>query len=154
MQLLKNYITIIAIAGIIIILVLLRTFSTGHFENNAKMHAQPSFGNSILITEKQISSLGQDILFIVLDKNDFPENHHPEKSISVPVDSILEKRTLKTIFRHKGPVMLCSSDPAVSSQIWMILSQMGRRNIFILTDDPDNELFKNKFRPDTLNKPE
>jgi len=49
---------------------------------------------------------------------------------------------------------LVSSDASVSARMWMFLSQMGIENLFILTTDRENESFKNKFRPDTLTRPE
>jgi hypothetical protein len=36
----------------------------------------------------------------------------------------------------------------------MIISQTGRRDLFILSGINDNEVFKNEFRPDTIVSPE
>jgi hypothetical protein len=55
---------------------------------------------------------------------------------------------------NDGPVLLNSSEEAVSARVWMILSQLGHSNIYIVTDDPEIEVMKNKFRPDTLIRPE
>jgi hypothetical protein len=154
MKFLNRYKTIIAISGIIIILVLIRTFSRDHFENNAKTLAKPSFNHSIIISEKQISTIHGDILIVKLDKNGLSLKELPGEAITVPVDSVLSKENVRKIFKHDGPVLIVSSDPALSSRIWMVLSQMGRRDIFILADNPDNEVFNNKFQPETLSRPE
>jgi len=71
---------------------------------------------------------------------------------NIPPDSILNKNHSTQIMKHDGPVLLYSSDPGLSARIWMLLSQMGRRNIYILTDSTDNEVLKYKFRPDSLMK--
>ena len=152
MRLLNKYKAIIAISGIIIILVCIRSFNIDHFKNNAKSLAGPSFNHSIIISEKQIGIIGKSILFVNLDKVDLPTKDFHNEEITVKPDSILNRENLRKIIKHKGPVLLISSDPAVSSRIWMILSQMGRHDIFILTDNPDDDVFKNKFQPDTLTR--
>ena len=118
------------------------------------MRAKPSVNHSVIVSENQMSMLAGDIMLLKLDKTESLIKNLHGKTFTISVDSILDKRNLKRIFNHKGPILLISSDKAVSARIWMILSQMGRRDIFILTNDPDNEVFKNKFRPDSLTKPE
>jgi len=152
MILINKYKVIIAISGVIIILVCIRSFNIDHFKNNAKSLAGPSFNHSIIISEKQIGIIGKNILFVYLDKVDIPIKDLHNEVITIKPDSILNKENLRKIIKHKGSVLIISSDPAVSARIWMILSQMGRHDVFILTDHPDNEVFKNKFRPDTLNR--
>ena len=58
------------------------------------------------------------------------------------------------IRRNKGPVILFSEDPSISSGTWMVLSQVGIRNLYILSDTIDDETIIHEFRPDTLAKPE
>lgn len=145
--------TVIAIVVAIMILVMLRTFSS-HFKNDAKKLAQPSFSHLAIITEEQISTLAGNIMFINLDKGDKLIKKVPGEAVYIPADSVLNKKYLKVIFKHKGPVLLLASDPALSARIWMVLSQMGRFDIFILADKPDFEIFKYKFRPNTLIRPE
>jgi hypothetical protein len=81
-------------------------------------------------------------------------NVHSAGIIQIPADSILCNQYLSIIKKHKGPLLLFSDDKTISARIWMILSQIGRRNIFILTNNKNNEVFKYKFRPDTLIRPE
>ena len=150
----NKYKTLIIITIVTIILVLLRTFSAGHFKSDASSLAQPSVNHSVIVSDKQLSNIAGDIMLLKLDINERLMKEMPGLVFTVSVDSVLEKRNLKKILAHKGPVVLVSSDKGVSARIWMILSQMGRQDIFILTDDPDNEKFKNTFRPDTLNRPE
>ena len=92
------------------------------------------------------------IINLNAEKNVIRDNR--VESLNVSADSILSKNILRTISKHSGPVLLYSTEAAVSARIWMILSQMGYRNIYILTNDPENEAIKNKFRPDSLIRPE
>ena len=146
MKFVYKYKTLIIITIGTIILVSLRTISVGHFKSDARVMAQPSVNHSVIVSDKQLSTIAGDIMFLKFDINE-----RLKKVFTVSVDSVLEKRNLRKILDHKGPVVLLSSDKAVSARIWMILSQIGRHDLFILTDDPDNEVFKNTFRPDTLN---
>lgn len=154
MKFVNKYKTLIIITSVTIILVLLRTLSVGHFKSDARVLAQPSVNHSVIVSDKQLSTIAGDIMFLKLDRNESLMKDIAGKVFTVSVDSVLIKRNLKKILHHKGPVMLISTDKAVSARIWMILSQLGRRDIFILTDDPDNEVFKNTFRPDNVNRPE
>lgn len=154
MKFLNKYKTPVAISGVVIILVLIRALNVGHFKNNISGLAQQSVNHSVIISENQINQLGGDIFLVRLDRkeNILKEKHW--KTLNVAVDSVLAKKNLKKIFSHKGPVLLISSEIGVSARIWMVLSQMGRRDILIFTDDPENEVFKNKFLPDTLKRQE
>jgi hypothetical protein len=154
MEFVNKYKTLIIITIVTIILVVARTLGISHFRSDARILAQPSVNHSVIISDKQLSIIAGDIMLLKLDRNESMKVDVQGIVISVSVDSVLEKRNLRKILTHKGPVVLLSSDKAVSARIWMILSQLGRRDVFILTDDPDNEVFKNTFRPDTLSKPE
>ena len=74
--------------------------------------------------------------------------------VHIPPDSVLNRKYLTIIKDHKGAVLISSSDAALSARIWMVISQTGCRNLYILTGSNDNEVFKNEFRPDTLARPE
>lgn len=69
---------------------------------------------------------------------------------NVASDSLLTRESVKSIRSHSGPVLIYSADPALSARFWMLLSQMGCRNIYILTNNPDNEVLKYRLQQDTL----
>ena len=150
MDLIRKFRLVIAIVLPILILVLIRSFGVSHFKNDAKKWAEPSIDKSNIINIKKTGSLNGKVLMIYLDKD---ANHIIEisgDSRKIPPDSILNKNNFSLIGKHNGPVLLYSADPGLSARIWMLLSQMGRRNIYILTDSTDNEILKYKFRPDSL----
>jgi len=150
MELIRNNKAGIAIVLAILILVLIRSSGLNHFKNDAKKWAEPSVKQSNRITLEQAGSLKGKNLIINLDKGTRPVAELPGDVQNIPADSVLIRSHVSVILKHDGPVMLFSSDPGLSARIWMILSQMGCRNIYILTNSSDNEVFKYKFRPDTL----
>ena len=89
-----------------------------------------------------------------MDQVSDADNITDNEVISILPDAILNKDNLNKINKFNGKIFLTSPDQALSARIWMVLSQMGIKNLYILTNDNDNETFKNKFRPDSLTGPE
>jgi hypothetical protein len=143
MELLSRYKIVIAVVLPILILVLIRTLGPDQFKSDAKSLAEPSVMRSNIIMADKIDALAGEKLIINLSD-----------ALIIPADSILLRNNLNNVRRHNGPVLLFSTDIAVSARVWMVLSQMGYKNIYILCNDADNEIFKSKFRPDTNIRPE
>ena len=150
----------IATGALIIVipgLVVLRSLTGNHFKTDAELHARPSYNHSIVVTHQQVDVMPGNKLMINLDG----EVNHPtgvenptiEELHSDP-ELILNRGFRKRIMNFKGNVFLVSDDPSLSSGLWMILSQMGRKDLFIVSDNADPEVFKYEFRPDTLILPE
>jgi hypothetical protein len=153
MGIIKKYKVVILVVMPVLILVLFRAFGTNHFKNDARRWAEPSVARSNIISEDQLGTLSGEKLIINLDKKSSGIEQNINNKV-ISADSILSKNVLNIIRKHGGPVLLFSSDAAVSARVWMILSQMGYGNIYIFTNDTDNEVLKNKFRPDTVIRPE
>lgn len=154
MDLIKKYRVVLAVVLPILLLVLIRSFSTTHFKTDAKKWSEPSFNKSNIISINEIGKLSGEVMIINLGNEVSEISKLTNKILSIPASSILEKNNRKTIGNHNGPVLLYSYDTSVSSRIWMLLSQLGHRNIFILTKETDNEVLKYKFRPDSITRPE
>jgi hypothetical protein len=154
MNLVYKYKVVIAVVLPILILVLIRTFGDNQFKRDAKRWAEPSVIQSNIIIGDKIDTLSGEKLIISLDKEKNEISGMEREVLLIPADSMLFKNNLTTIRKHNGPVLLFSTDMAVSARIWMVLSQMGYKNIYILSNDINNEILKNKFRPDTLVGPE
>lgn len=154
MKILNKYKIVLAIVVPLLILILIRSTGTNHFKSDAVKLAKPSLDRINLIDIKNIETLSGDKLIIFLNKSEFQQDGISAKTISIPADSIIAKKNIKTILAHTGPVLLYSSEPSLSARIWMVLSQLGIKDIFIMTPETDNEVIKYKFRPDTMTGPE
>jgi hypothetical protein len=150
MELIKKNKVVIAIFLILLVLILIRSSGLNHFKNDARKWAEPSLKQSNRIILDRAGSLTGKNLIINLDKDVSGIRELTSDAQNIPADSVLSKKHVTTIMKHDGPVLLFSSEPGLSARIWMILSQMGCRNIYILTNNADNEVFKYKFQPDTL----
>lgn len=150
MELLKNFKTVIAVVLIVLVLVVIRATGVNHFKNDARKWAGPSLMHSNIITPEQVASLKGNKLTINLDNKMIPDEKITGDLRNIPADSILNKNIIKPILKHNGPVLVYSDQPALSARIWMVLSQMGCREIYILAKEPGNEIPKFKFLPDSM----
>ncbi|MGE5406814.1 MAG: hypothetical protein ACM3NR_03790, partial [Methanosarcina sp.] len=107
---------------------------------------------SNIVTSDQAAGLEGNGLLIDLDNSGRYRDNPDAQSMS-PGD-VLQKKNIKLIRNNKGPVILSSNDPSVSAGVWMVLSQMGIKNVYILSDTKDDETMKHEFRPGTMPQPE
>ena len=154
MSFFKKYGITIIIILTVILLVVIRSLGKDHFKPDTKKLYGPSVSRANLKTTDQVKSMTGEKLIINLQNSGSENPFSDSKSISVAPDSILAKAYLKLIKSNDGPVILVSADPSLSARIWMILSQMGFGNIFILDQGNTGETLKYKFRPDTMAEPE
>lgn len=150
MEIIKNNKVVIAIVVTILILVIIRSIGVNHFRNDAKRWAGPSVKGANIINPEMYRSLTGEKLIINLDKDKTGISELSGNVQNIPADLVLSNKYFRIIGKHDGPVLLYSADTEVSVRIWMLLSQMGCSNIYILTKNTDNEVFKYKFRPDSL----
>lgn len=135
MKSLKHYWLVVTIFLIVVLFVLFRSFSRHDFRYDAPRWAGPSVTGSNIITEEQISALQGEILLISLGNQSEVIDRLRDKTMMVTPESVLEKGNLSAIRKNKGPVILFSDDSSVSARVWMVLSEMGMQNIYILQEE-------------------
>jgi hypothetical protein len=141
---------VIVIVLILILLILFRATGKNHFKSDAKKWAESSINQSeIVITEKLGLPAGKNLI-INLDKDTSRLKKNNSELWNMSPDSLLSKKYINSILKHDGPVLLYSANPGVSARVWMLISQMGRKKLYILSDKADNEVLKYKFKPDSL----
>lgn len=146
----RQYGMIILIVLPVAILVLIRATTMNHFKQDARKLAEPSFRNSNTLSWEQLTTFKSGYLIIDLDdQNNLLEKHPGISVIQLSPQLMLEKAGQDVLQSNELPAILYSSDPAISARVWMLLSQMGYHHLFILVDEPDNEVMKYIFRPDT-----
>jgi len=147
-ELIKKNKAVIIITGLLLVLILLRATGMNHFRNDLKKWAIPSLNQSNLVTTDQLIKLPAPMI-IRLD-NSLNPNEFPGEIYNMPADSVLSKDHITKILKYEGTVAIYSSDPGLSPRIWMLLSQMGRENLYILTENAENEVLKFKFQADSI----
>ena len=135
MKFIKQYWLVLSLFLLAVILVLIRTFSQNNFRYDAVKWAEPSAIGSNILTEDQIATLSGEILLINLGNEASVDRQFQDNTMNINPESILEKSNLNRIRKNSGPVILYSGDNSVSARVWMVLSEMGMKNIYILPSD-------------------
>ena len=149
MKYFRPYLLVILIVLPVVVLVLIRAWSPGSFKPDAGKRAEASFTGANLLTREQVAALGSKPLIVKLVSGDAARLTGSPDTLFVKAGLLLEKENLKVIHGHHGPVILVSDDPAISAKAWMILSQMGYHDLFVLREKESTEVLKYKFRPDS-----
>jgi hypothetical protein len=134
MELLKRYRLILTIILLVAALVLIRSFSRDSFRYDAVRWAASSADGSNMINADQIDQAGEQVLLISLGNTSEVPAPFRERSVIISPGSILDRENMRMIRKNKGPVVLWSDNASVSARVWMILSEMGMKNLYILSD--------------------
>lgn len=146
MKHLRPYRYVILIVLPIVILVVVRAFAPG-FKPDADKLAKASFTGANMLNREQVAALATQPLVIKLSSEQTSQPDPFSDTIFIAADKLLDKPNIKIIHAHRGPVVLVSDDPSVSAKAWMILSQMGYRDLFILAEKDNDEVLKYEFGP-------
>jgi hypothetical protein len=134
MKLLKQYRLILLILLLVTLPVLIRSFNRNSFRYDAVRWASPSADGSNLLTPDQAAGAGEGALLILLGgETEVPARFAGRTVVISPADFPV-KENLKMIRKNNGPVILVSDDESVAARVWMVLSETGIRNVFILSD--------------------
>ena len=135
MKFIKQYWLVLTIMLLVVAMVLIRSFSRNSFRYDAARWVAASADGSNLMTPEQAAEAGDQVLLVNLGNNAEPDGQFKERSVMISPEVILEKENLKLIRKNKGPVVLTSGDASVSARVWMVLSEMGMKNIYILSGE-------------------
>jgi hypothetical protein len=154
METIIKYRLFIILVVVMLALVFVRLFINSGFRNNTDKWAASSFTHENIITWDQYKDLSGDILLIDLNKPITDSSIIPKGTVHFSISDFMDKNHQKMIHQHSGPVVLYAIDVSLSSKVWMLLSQTGKSQLYVLVDSLNGETLKYKFRPDTLIKPE
>ena len=139
MKFLKQYRIILAIFLLVLSLVLIRTISPGNFKYDAVRWAEPSATGSNIINEAQLDSMTGKKLLVDLGAEPVSGSRFGNITVKMDPGSILDKQNMKLIRKNGGPVILYSEDISEVARIWMILSEMGVRDLYIFSESANEK---------------
>lgn len=131
-------IIIISLFGFLVIV----SFYTdrSHLELTAKeMHAKVL--NTQYVVSNEQAQKYPNVRFVDIRDAKAYRLAHKENSLNIPLASILSEEFLP-FFLNDSPKVLFSADPADAHEAWMLLTQMGYANLFVM--DIPAELIDNK----------
>ncbi len=131
MKFLQQNWLILTIVALVVALVLLRSFNGNSFRYDAARWAAPSADGSNLINMDQLAGMTGQLLLINLGGTAEVPGQYKDRTLVIQPESVTERGNLKLIRKNKGPVILCSGDASVAARVWMVLSEMGIKNLYI-----------------------
>jgi hypothetical protein len=149
MNQLKNLKIVILVIVVLLILVIFRNSDQNLFKKDAKTAIEAAKNNSHLIMLNQLQKLTDPYLVIDLGSEARQDSLQFQHSIQIPFETLLDKANRKILNEANGTLILFSDDVATASKAWMILNQLGYKNLLILTSEENPEELKYKFQPDT-----
>lgn len=136
MNTVKRYKYILAAVVVLAALAAVRAFNPAMFRYDAVEWAKKSVDGENIVTPGRVSSVGGNILFVMLDVNCKAPDITGATLLTADPGALLSGDSIRKIRRNKGPVVLCSGDISVSARVWMVLSETGIRDLYILKKDP------------------
>jgi len=133
MKYIKQYWLVLSIFLLVAFLVMIRAFSNKSFSYDAVKWAEPSALGANILNEDMIPLLSGKILLVYLGGEATVSEPFQGNTLTADPAAVLEKENLTLIRKNKGPVILYSDDISVSARIWMVLSEMGMKDIYILS---------------------
>jgi hypothetical protein len=134
MKYLRPYRLVFLIVLPFVVLVLIRAYAPGSFKPDAAKQAEASLTGANVLDPHQVAALVSKPLIVKLITEDAARLTGSPDTLVVKAALLLEKENLNVIHRHHGPVILVSDDLSVSAKAWMILSQIGYHDIFVLRE--------------------
>jgi hypothetical protein len=135
MKFLKQYWLVLSIFLLVVCMVLFRTFNREQFRYDAVKWAESSIPGSNLVTEDKIMKMDGKVLLINLGNVSPSDRKLQVNTVTMDPGLILEKENFTVIRKNTGPVILFSDDRSISARVWLVLSEMGLKNIYIFQND-------------------
>jgi hypothetical protein len=146
MNLLKNLKIIILVIAVLLILIIIRYADRNVFRENPETAVALTRDNSNLISLSRLRESGTSYLLIELGSELRYDSLH---SIQMPFEKLLDKPNREILDQAKGKLILFSDDPGTAEKAWIILNQLGYKNLFILALEENPGELKYKFQSDT-----
>ncbi|MFY9152308.1 MAG: hypothetical protein WAO52_09850 [Prolixibacteraceae bacterium] len=149
MNLFKNLRIVLLVIVVLLALVFIRNSNKNLFKEEVKSGLEMAKNGNNLVSPEQLKKLGKPYLIINLDPENIPDTIPVNKIIAIQTENLLDKSTRKILEEVEGDLILYSSDDSKSAKAWMILNQLGFKNVYILSPNPNPEVLNYKFEPDT-----
>lgn len=148
MSLLKHLKLVIFVLAAVLMLVIVRILDQNPFKERAVSALEIIRDNRNLITLPQLQGLSAP--YLVIDLSNKPDDSIQFKhTIQISFEALLNEANRKAMNEFQGVLILYSEDVATISKAWIILNQLGYKNLLILMNDKNPEILKYKFQPDT-----
>jgi len=149
MSQIKSLRIVILIVGVLLVLVFIRNSDQNVFKEKAKTAIEAAWNKSNLLTFDQLKKFTTPYLIIDIGDGKRPDSLLFQRAVKITFSQLLDKANRKVLDEANGELILFADDVASASRAWVILNQLGYKNLRILTLGNNLEELKYKFQPDT-----
>jgi len=145
MEKLKGLKIVLLILLIAITLVLVRSTGKNRFKQDARNAIEAVSGNNFSVSLNDFKK--DEKQYLVVDLIESGSSQF-ENSIKIPFENLIDENTLQQL-KTESKILLFSVDNSAAVRAWVILNQLGFKNIFVLSDQENPEDLKYEFKPET-----
>jgi len=150
MNRLKNVGFILFLFAVMAVLVISRIFNPNLFKRETQAAIENALNTGFVISEDQLKTKNNPYLLVDLNHTTVVSQDNPENSVHIPFEKLLDKTSQDILKNNNGEIVLVATDNTTSSKAWVILNQLGYKNVIILEKKQNQEVLKYKFQPDTI----
>jgi biopolymer transport protein ExbD len=147
MEQFKNIKFVLLILFVVLILVIVRTSGKNHFRQGAQNAVETVASKNFSISETEFKTTEKD--YLVVDLNESGKIQF-ENSLKISFEKLLEESSLQKFKETENKILLFSGDDSKAEKAWVILNQLGFKNVYVLSTEENTEVLKYEFQRDTL----
>lgn len=148
MKNLKEFALVIGLLLIVTALVFFRASNKNRFSGTTGDIAETLKNESVFIEAENLQM--NDYLVVELGENS--NNGKFPAAVKVTFEGLTDKDFREQLESSEKKILLTGNEPQ-TAKAWVILNQLGVKNLFILTEMKKPEMLRYTFNPDTLKTP-
>lgn len=147
MEKLKDLKWIILIVLVIAVLVIVRVTNSGGFKGDAREAVATIASGDFLVSVNEYNQNKEAFQVVTLVQSENSDPFQFENSIDIQFEKLLEEPAIQELKETQIKILLVSTDNSQTSKAFVILNQMGFKNVFVLSTGENPEVLKYKFQP-------
>lgn len=146
MEKLKNFKIVLLVLVVVLVLVIVKSVDKNHFKQNAKNAVEAVVSDNFSVSTSELKN--SETQYLIVDFSESGKTQF-ENSLQIPFENLLDESTLQKLKQTENKILLVSNDNSKAEKAWVILNQLGFKNVVLLSSEENPEVLKYKFQPDT-----
>jgi len=146
MNRLKNFSIVLLVLLVVMIFVIVRTTGKNRFKQDAQNAVEAVVANNFTVSVSELKNTESQ--YLIVDLNESGKTRF-DNSLQIPFEKLLDESSLQKLKGTENKILLVSEDDSKAEKAWVILNQLGFKNVFVLSSKENPEVLKYEFQPDT-----
>lgn len=147
MEKLKNLKWIILIVLLIAALVIVRMTNSSGFKGDAREVVATISAGDFLISANKYNQNKEEYQVVTLTQPESLDTVQFKNAIKISFERLLEESVIQKLKETQIKILLVSVNNSQTSKAFVILNQMGFKNVFVLSNEENPEVLKYQFQP-------